>query len=364
MSLFLRVNGITYENFTSAEVIRSIETAATAFSFASSANEDNLFPIKKGDRVEVIADDYLISTGYVERVKVSYDSQSHTIEINGRSLLLDLLDSTVGATKEFTGQVSLIDIARSVLDDLGLSEVEVINNAGSIPNFNADDITSAETGQGAFDFIESYARKRQVLINTDPEGNLVFARASSELSPLSLKMLVSVGNKGNNVIAGSLDLSTESLFNQYIAQSQLNPVKLGDGTTPADIADQVGEAIDNTVRPSRRFEFYVEESTDTFTLKDRAAWEANIRIARAEIASLVVQGHTENGNLWEPNKLYKVDDDFLDIHSELLASQVTYRYDIEGGSTTTISLTNKDAYTLKVEQDAREALTNEFGGGF
>jgi prophage tail gpP-like protein len=363
MSLKIRVNGLDYENFIVAQVILSLETVGSSFNFTSSVGSDNLFPIKKGDAVQILADEQVILTGFVEVATVSYDSNSHRFEVKGRNKLADLIDSTVGDVKEFTGQVSLKSIIRSVLDGIGLTDIAIINEAGDIDNFEASDITSAETGQKAFEFIELYARKRQVLLTTNGNSDLVIARASTDVANNALKN--EIGNKAdNNIIAGSFTNDETKLYNLYLGQSQLNPIGLSSDTTPVQISEQTAQFIDDSIRVTRRLEFNAEESSDSFTMEDRVKWEANIRRARASVYTARVQGHTANGEAWMPNKLYRIDDDFCDVHAVLLSKHLVYNYSLDGGSLTNIEFTNRKAYTLQAEQDAREAEINQFGLSF
>lgn len=362
MSLKVRLNGQDYTDFLGAAVARSMETAATAFTFTSTANPDNLFPIKNGDKVEILADGFTVCVGFVEDVSVSYDAGSHTITIKGRSLLADFVDSTVGDIKEFEGQVNLQDIIRTVLDSLGLTNIKIINEAGTIENFSASDITSAETGQNAFDFIELYARKRQVLITTNGDGNLVIARAGNITLPARLKN--TVGSNDNNILSATLRNNQADNFNTYIASSQLNPANLAPGSNAKFITEQSAARFNTFIRNTRRLEFNAEESSDSFTLHDRAGWEANIRLARAKTYTAKVQGHSADDVVWEPNRLHRIDDDFTETHALLLLKSVTYNYDLQGGSTTMLGFTNKFAYTLKVQETARDANTNEFGEDF
>ena len=67
MSLRIRLNGVDYENFISGQLVRSIETVGSAFNLTSSIGVNTQFPIKKGDRVEMLADDSLVLTGFVEK---------------------------------------------------------------------------------------------------------------------------------------------------------------------------------------------------------------------------------------------------------------------------------------------------------
>ncbi len=362
MSLKVRLNGQDYTDFIGGAVARSMETAATAFTFTSTANIDNLFPIRIGDKVEILADGVIVCVGFVEDISVNYDASSHTITIKGRSLLADLVDSTVGEVKEFEGQVNLQDIIRAVLNSLALTNIKIINESGTIENFDASDITSAETGQNAFDFIELYARKRQVLITTNGNGDLVIARAG-KITP-SARLKHTVGANDNNIISATLRNNQADNFNIYIANSQLNPVNLPPGSNAKFITEQSAARFNTFIRNTRRLEFNAEESSDGFTLHDRAGWEANIRLARAKTYTAKVQGHSSDGVVWEPNRLHRVDDDFTETHALLLLKSVTYNFDLNGGSTTMLGFTNKFAYTLKVQQTARDVNTNEFGEDF
>ena len=362
MSLKIRLNGQDFTDFIGAAVALSMETAASAFTFTSTANPDNLFPIPNGSLVEILADDIKVVTGYIEKLGVSYDSTSHAITVKGRSLLADYIDSTVGDIKEFEGQVNLQDIIRATLNSLDLSNIKIINKAGSIRNFDAGDITSAETGQNAFEFNELYARKRQVLLTTDGDGNLVIARASTVILPARLKNTVDANDK--NILSATYEDNEAENFNTYIANSQLNPANLPPGSNAKTISDQFSPRFNTFIRKSRRYEFNAEESSDEFTLRDRAAWEANIRRARSKTYTAKVQGHSADGVVWTPNRLHRIDDDFTNTHATLLLKAVTFNYDLDGGSTTSLGFTNKDAYTLEVKKTARDANTNDFGEGF
>ncbi len=362
MSLTLRVNGVNYTDFISASVQRFMETAASQFSFTATDSLDTPFPIDVDDLAEILADGVTVSKGYIEDNDSSGDATSDTVMFAGRSLLNDFIDSTVGALKEFEGQVNLQDIIRAVLDSLTLTNIKIINEAGNIKNFDATDITSAETGQNAFDFIELFARKRQVLITTNGDGDLVIARAGRIVSPFNIKNIV--GANDNNVLSSTVKHSVREEFNRYTANSQLNPFNIKPGSNARQVSDQVSSRFNTLRRKSRVFEFNAEESSDSFTLRDRAGWEANIRRARAKTYTCVVQGHTVDGVPWTPNRLHRVDDDFRRVHAMLLLKAVTYGYGVDGGSTTSLGFTNKLAYTLEVEQTAREATVDSFAGGF
>lgn len=358
----LRVNGKVFTDFTSARVIRSIETLSGAFSLESTSNTSNLFPIKIGDSVQVLADDSVIVTGYVENLEVGYDDSSHSINISGRDLLGDLLDSTVPTGLEFVGSVSFVTVVKEVLKSLNFRSVRVINESGNIPILEETDYTSPEVGQNAFDFLESFARKRQILLTTDGLGNIVLARAGS--SKYSGKIQNIPGELGNNIKSASLRKTTTNRFNRYEVQSQLTPISLDEGITPGDISSQNGIARDSTIRSTRQMTVNAEESMDSQSAIERAKWEANIRRSRSIEYSATVQGHSINNEVWQPNRIIKVRDTFCNVSADLLIKAVEYSYSLDGGSTSSLTLVTKDSYTLQSEQDQREANTSDTGESF
>ncbi len=345
MTLSIRLNGVDFEGFTEAEVVRDLETAASTFSFSTTSSNQQFIPIREGDAVEITADEnFKILTGFVDGYGINYDSERHTIIVNGRSKTEDLIDSTVGALKEFD-EINLVRLCEIVSKDFGIL---VINKAGNIKNFT--DFSSAETGQLAFDFLESFARKRQVLLTDDENGNLVLTRASTVLSPNSLVNLLN--SEINNIKRGSRRVNIANLFNEYIAQSQQNPFNASEFETAEELSDQVGITKDNEIRDTRRFEFYAEETTESLTLKDRAKWEMSLRRARAFNYNCTVQGHSINNTVWIPNLLHQIDDDFAQLHGQFLCNKVTYRYSLPpNGSETDLNFTLKNAYTLESDKD-------------
>lgn len=362
MALAIKVNGQDLTFFQEAKVVKSLETLCGAFTFKSTANSDNLFPLRVNDSVEIIADGVTILNGFIETLQVDYSASNHVITVSGRDKLSDLIDSTVGETKEFIGNVTLINVARRILDDLDLTSIEIINNAGDISPFEASEVTSAEIGQGAFTFLELFARKRQVILTSDEQSNLVLLRAGSENAPLKLK------NKrqsvDNNILSANVSINNNQRYRSYIAQSQLNPRNLEAFFTAQDIAGQTGNATDNDIRQSRIYEFNSEESDTIESLNQRANWESNIRRARSFNYSATVQGHTFNGQIIRPNQIIQVLDEFCNIDAQLLIKNVEYAYSLSGGSVTKIVVTYKDAYTLQAEQDRRDAIRNNQGDGF
>jgi prophage tail gpP-like protein len=363
MTLQVKVNGLVYENFIQADVDISMESLSGSFSFTSTITKTSLFPVKKGDKVEVIADGVTTMTGFVEKISVSYSATDHKITLNGRSTLCDLIDSSIVKTHEFSKEVTLVKIIRTILDDLGMTSVQIIDKTGGvIAPFKSTEIASAVIGDKAFTFIESYARKRQVLLNDDGSGNIMMTRASTEVFPATLNNNASDFTL-NNILSASFSFDDSQRFKNYTAYGQLNPVALEIGSPPKTASRQKGVAIDDEMRSTRQLVFNCEESSDDVTAQDRSTWEANVRRAKSLSYQATVQGHSLDGRIWQPNVKIMVVDDFCGISCRLLVRSVKMSYSLDSGSITTLDMTYEDAFILQASVTSQAKETKKIGTG-
>lgn len=349
MTLNIKINGRPYVNFDNASVLASITAMARAFSFVSTADLENSFPIKIGDEVFITADGIDVLEGYIEMLDISYDAKSHSIRVGGRSRLADLVDSTVPTQFEKTG-TSLPAIASSVMSAIDLEPL-VRDETKGVKDFGAD-IQSAEIGMNALEFLESYARKRQVLLTSDGARTLVLTRAGSIKAPNSLKN--QRGALDNNILSSSRSIDYSKRYYHYLVKAQLNTTAPDFQRDPREVVDQQGDAFDNVIRTTRKLEMNAEESMDSFSAKDRAAWEKNIRLGNADVYSAKIVGNSFDGKLWLPNTLVRVQDEFAMIDEELLIREVQYNFNLNEGSTTELTMISPITYTLMLEQSERE----------
>lgn len=371
MSLSIRVADAEYKNFTSATCTTSIETVSGAFNFQATLSPDTVFPIKGNTPVQILADGIPILTGYAEIVESEYSINSHSIQLQGRDVTADFIDSSVGADKEFVGNVTLRELTRSVLDGIKMTSTRVIDQTEGVTPFNATDIASANIGEKAFSFVEKYAQKRQVLLTRDGLGNVVLTRAATEVSNVKLIHLRGDGS-GNNIKSARLRLDGSKRYSLYIVSPQVSPVGIDLEYSPEELSSPgEGRVTDDSVRATRRLQIKGATSMDAAAAQKRAEWEAGFRKAASESYTCVVQGHSVDGVPWAPNSLDFILDDFYDLNAERLLKQVTFKYDVSSGSTTTLVYVPKESYTLfKPEkpsdsQDFWETfgIANFFAGG-
>ena len=365
--IFLKVDGDTFEGFTEISVMRSIGAISGSYSFGATSSKKISLPIQEGQSCRVLIDETPVIDGYIETIPIEYDSQTHTIQISGRDKTMDVIDSST-VVKELSGTLSLQAVIRQVLDGNGLQDIDIINQVSGLESFKDGDIESAEVGESVFEYIEKYARKRQVLLTGDGNGNIVITRSGTINATTALLNVIDGTN--NNILSASGQYSGTDLFNKYIVRSQQNPVALenaGDIST-SEIVNQSGTVIDSNVRSTRILEIRPDQAGSSEDSKQFATWTRNIRRSKAFSYTAVVQGHYQDEaktRLWVPNEIVSINDDFMGMNSQLnakmLIDTVEYRQNLDSGTTTAITCVDKNAYTLQAEQDLRDARANDLG---
>ncbi len=352
--MILEVDGVQYTNFTEATVDIRLDALTNTFSFDAVAPNGEPLPFKGGEECKVIVDGETQLTGFIEIVAVIYDGGDHTIRIQGRDKTADLLDSTIDTIDDLRGDnLTLKSVIEKVIDQLGLS-IKVIDQVTPKPFSATEDIASPEPGDNAFAFIEKYARKRQVLLTSDSDGNIVIATNSGQDADGAVQHII--GADDNNVIRSSFSFDTTGRFNAYKAASGLNPVALnqaGDSDL-ASLVNQGGGVFDSAIRKGRQLILISETPFGSNDCKERARWEADVRKARGLAYSASVSGFrvgVDSGDLWQINRIYQITDDFIGKVEPMLCNSVTFTIDLEGGRQTTLGFVGQKAYTLILEDD-------------
>lgn len=364
MPLTLEVESVPYEGFTSANVRLSLDSLAHDFQFTATAKKTTYLPFTGGERCRVLINDEVITTGFIEIVEVGYSDRNHTINIQGRSKTGDLVDSTLDQL-ELNAPISLQTCIEKVIEQLGL-DITVTDQSGS-EQFNvAEDKLGPSIGQNAFEFIVTLAKKRQVLLTTDPDGNILITRSESESTSSSLVHQVN-GTK-NNIISATASYDHTNRFNKYLVKSQLNASSLifGGGTTDlSSIVNQGGSSnldfvLDSLARVGRQLVLRAEKASSTEQAKLRATWEANIRKARSSAYSVVINNFVDvNSVRWKLNTTVNVIDDFSNINANKLINSIEFSTTLSGGDRTNLGMVETDAYQVALEEPDEIEETGE-----
>lgn len=351
----LEVNGVEYENFVSASCDIRLDALSNTFSFEAVAPENEPLPFKGGDSCKVSVDGETVLTGFIEVIDVSYDDDSHTINVSGRDKTGDLADSTIDTIPDISGEnLTLKLLIERVIKSLEL-DLQVIDEVEPEPFNVAVDIAAPEPGDNAFQFIEGYARKRQVLLTSNADGNIVIA-SNSETNAIGAVQHI-IGATDNNVLSANFSFDTTGRFNLYKIKSSLNPTSLNNAgdTDLASLVNQRGGVFDIDIRTGRQLILISETSLSNAECERRAKWEADIRKARGLLYSATVEGFRSGNELWQINRLYQIVDDFVGKEETMLCNSISFNYDLDSGSTTELGFVGRKAYTLFIADDSQVA---------
>lgn len=346
----VEVDGNQYDQLISIEVGMSLSAIARDFSMTIAQPSGTTLPFKGGEDIKIYIDGELRLDGSIFTVEPSYSKQDHTITMTGRSRVADLVDSTL-LPISIAADISLQKVIEQVISQLGLS-LSVQNNIRGLADFiSTEDKISAEPGDNAFKFIDTLARKRQVLLTSDPFGNVIITRNGTQQNPVTLYNPAS--GVGGNIKSAKVSYNLNNRFNRYIVMSQKNGAAdfLGGSLDPQSFVDQRGENTDSSIRSGRQMVIQAEKASSSSQSKERAVWQSNIDRVKSRDYSVTVQGvRPKGGDIWEFNRLQSVDDEQSGISEIMLIDSVRFSQSKKRGTLTQLTLVDKDAYSVSLSE--------------
>ncbi len=362
--LEIRHNGIAYTMWESATFNRSLDANCGQFSITSSNPFSPAYPLRVGDRVQIIINGISVINGFVDKINASGSLEGHRLNIAGRDKVSDLIDSSVpDSVKSIKGPISLKAMAERIIAALG-AKIKVIDASGGIENFGADDLQAAESGQKCMDFLVSFARKRQVYLITNGNGDLVIFKPQNQKVRTQLLHLHDGAN--NNVKTADLELDISARFNKYVVRTQSNTAADPSAGYDAKSVSVTGTAIDPEIRSSRYLEIQGEQSMTAGEGTERAKEESNLRRAKGLTYTATLYGDSQNdGSPWDIGFLVDAFDDYNGVRGELLMFAIATTIDLSGGSETTVGCSPADAYRAKAKpsrKTRRKSKEDPFAG--
>jgi len=260
---------------------------------------------------------------------------------------------------------------------MSLQDIEIVNLIPVKADLliRKDKNIVAEVGQTGFDFIEQFARLKQVLLRGDGAGNIQMTRGGGDRY-IRVALINIPGFAGNNIISGEFVQSHAQRFNNYTVKAQEDFSSPDFEADVAAVIGNTGTAIDTDVRSGRNLVFEAEENSTSAECIKRAAWESDLRRAKGTKLAYIILGHTATYTepedvegfgfgkttvLWEPNSLVNVADVFANVQAVMLIESVRYEISPPGGNTTELVLVPKDSYTIQASRDAVEARNSLIG---
>lgn len=364
MAFEIRVNGKLFTLWETAELSRSIDVNAGTFQFTSSNVVPSDYPVRAGDRVQVVINGVPKLTGFAESITIENAIDNHSISVEGRDNTCDLIDSSVpDAVKMIEPPFDLRELCQRVIQTLG-ANIPVINSVGSDVLFSGEEAefddpdvedgqSGSDSGRKCMDMLVSFARKKQIYLVTNGQGGLLIYRPGSVRS--ATKLLNERNGSNNNIKKATANFRHQDRFHTYRITSQDN---FSRGDYEDESVERNSQAIDSEIRSSRYLEFQAEESMANADLVRRVIEEINLRKAQSIEYTAMLQGVTqENMELWDFGMLVSLKDDFVDMRGLFLIRAVEYRVSLQDGIEVQLTLTIPEGYNVKVpnEKDSRRA---------
>lgn len=352
------INGTPYALFKTITVSRSLDNASGSFMITTSSNAPDTFPINRGDVISISVDGVSKLYGFIDEINISGDNESHSISFPGRDNTCDLIDSSVpDGAKVIEEQISLKSMCEKVISELGI-QMQVEDNSGQTNIFTEEDLQAAESGDAAIDYLQSYARKKQVFLIPSGDGKLIIYRPGQEVATTDL--IHRYNDNRNNVKSYNVRQSQQARFNQYYVRSQDNYGFFDDADYGVDGTKRTGIVTDDSIRTGRYLEIVAEESMDDETCLARAKEEANIRRARSTSYSCVVAGTSmADGTPWDIGQTVTVNDEIANVRGSFIIRSVEYSQSSDAGTQTSITCAPIDAYKVQpVETPGDKRVSN------
>ena len=313
----LHVNGKEISGWDSVRITKSLEQLAHEFELGltnsriGTITKDDVLDvagtITQDDEVRVDVDGQTVITGYVSRISLNYDSDSVAYRVAGESKTIDLIDSSVIRKGHAWADAALSVIALDLCEG---QDIQVSVAGDESPNFKR---FRCEPGERRFEALSRLCEMRGFLPTTGPDGGLEILRASDTPSGAVIEL-------GVNVLRCEVERSNRERFSAYLFKGQTSA---SDDWSGKEASQLKGEVEDSGVSRYRPLVILGPKQRTKDDLGKRAVWERNVRAGRSLRARYRVPGwFASNGQLWEPNLLVTVKDDWSEINQDMLVTRV------------------------------------------
>lgn len=363
-SVTLTVNGLNYGGWKSISISAGLERLARDFTLAITwkwPGNSIQRPPEAGQKCQVWIGNDLVLTGYIFATPISYDGNSITLAVQGRSLTADLVDCAAITEGDKKGQWKQQELDQIVTELCKPYKIEVIDQAkqeeqkkqayraalvaagvARVSQSQSKKDTLAdhtiEPSESVFDSINRLLSIYRQFATDDGHGRLIIAKVASA-GYCSTELVL-----GKNILTASTELDFSETYSEYRVLGQTSK------TTNIN-----GKAEDPRAPRKRVLIIQQNGQIDNKKAEDRANWEASHRMGKALETNYTVNGWRQGtGQLWLPNTIVRVRDELIDFDRDMLIMEVTYTLD-EGGMLTHLRVAPPEAALPKPNKPKKRA---------
>ena len=325
-------NGLEFSGWLSVRIESSLQSLCRAAQVSATrqAGENDLTAsINVGDSATVRIGDDTVITGWITSKNTEYSATSVNVSVTIKSKTIDLEECSIPVDKphQWGTAVKLNQLVQQLAALYGVSCVFAQDNGSC--TFQLD--MNSTVG----DAIVKLLRDKSLLVSDDAEGRLVVAKAGGAGHAASGLQT------GVNVLSSSRQQDAGNVFRTYAVLGQsTNPDSNVSGGNSLK-----GTATNTAVR--NRTKVWVESGNRTQRdLNSRAQNLMFNAIGNADKLSYEVQGWRQSdGSLWRVNQMVRIDDEYFNVHQDLLVSRVSMSIG-SGGTTTELDVIAPDAFLV------------------
>lgn len=365
----IEVDGVRYEGWKSARIDMSIDQICRAFVLSVTDNfpgNHNFSRLQPGQKVVLKIGEDTVCTGYITATPISYDARSVTVQVQGKSKTVDLVDccspwAAIASSPSSASEDQWKDVKTTNKQKLEVKPAKTVNTSWhnqtpvqiisdlcapygirvicEIKDFNSKIVNfTVNPGEKVVDSINRLLTKDNLIVTDNEYGDLVIAEVGKNGSCHDELQT------GKNILSGSAGFDASKIFSIYAVLGQHKGSDLEFGKL---VSQDKGLAYDSSIG---RYRLVVIKDTgqSSNTLgKSRAEFEAIFRRAQALMSKHKVQGWRQSDNsLWKTNSLVRIKDEFLKVSGELLIQRLELTLD-SAGTVAAIDTISSVAYTRK-----------------
>ncbi|RSB91893.1 Mu P family protein [Rhizobium sophoriradicis] len=362
----MRVAGVVYDQWTSAEVTRDLKDFSGSFNFVlrdvkrslqtfDFATGGVITDIKPGPECEVLIAGQVVLKGHVESVDREISESSASVSISGRDKTGDLVDSAAltDGPSEFRN-VKLEEAVKRIAEPFGLGVRSEIDTGEPFTRYSLD---LAET---AFSATEKGARARHALILSDGVGNIVITQTGKTRAPGKIQLPGNViasrgsyshaGRYSKTFVRGQGEKAGKNRSGSAALDKTAEPLAPGDRQASSGATEMerkgtaaTGIATDDEITRHRPIVHLARSKADATAAQDEADWRMRTARGASEEVTVTVKGFGVNGQLWRVNEIAEVSDAFQDIERDMLVVRVSNRSD-EAGDVSELTVMSPEAF--------------------
>lgn len=307
----VEIGGLEVRAAEGAEIVSDLYSPEGSWSLPIAPGS---IPIKGAELARVRIGDQLELVGLVGRMAESYDHQSHTLRLSGKTLAGLMKTSCI---TDFGTPPNTLDAADSVytasVPYLNRLPVE-FHEAAYEKNAQHH---AADVGDTVFNLLSEYARNRALLLWFRPDGTRVYGKAVTEGEP---EYRIDARAKGR----GSVVRDWDELHSRVILVSDGK-----EGHSKVSVSNTQAPVERPLVAAFNGYSSDLEKQAKEYLRQEK------VKSLQLEYT---VAGFSQSGKPWRVNTLCQVEDSTLGISGTFVVVRTLKRWSRTEGSTTTLTL--------------------------